>query len=131
MLGFLHQGRIIIKCSWYSAGIGGRFMCKLIETVSEVNQIRTERHAHALEYLSYHGNHHEDRSSEKPRHLMSLYSDSSSPSFSFFTVLLSSHHLLCLMSKNFFSPSTLSPFFLNADLCFVMMHFGFLESDQT
>lgn len=108
-------------------------MCKLIETVSEVNQIRTERHAHALEYLSYHGNHHEDRQSEKLRHLMSLYSDSSSPSFSLFLLFcfpLTNYYVSC---QDFFSPHPLSPpfFFLNADLCFVVMHFGFLESNQT
>lgn len=39
------------KTSHSSCSIRCCKMCKITATVSEVNQIRTERHAHALEYL--------------------------------------------------------------------------------
>lgn len=79
-------------------------MCKISETVSEVNQIRTERHAHALEYLQLPWKPSWRQTVGEARHLMSLFSvfisSSHSPSLLYSICLYISLalSLLCLMS---------------------------------
>lgn len=63
-------------------------MCNISETVSEVNQIRTERHAHALEYLQLPWKPSWRQTVGEARHLMSLSSVFISSSRSPFSPLL-------------------------------------------
>lgn len=74
-------------------------MCKITQTVGGVNQIRTERHAHALEYLQLPWKPSWRQTARKPRHLLSLFAPTLTP---LVLCLYTFHALLCLMHRFYF-----------------------------
>ena len=98
-------------------------MCKISETVGEVNQIRTERHAHALEYLQLPWKPSWRQTVGELRHLMSLF-------FLHLWLFLSLLYsvLLCvsLMLSVYHAVSQSFSFPL---LCFAMIYFVFMDLD--